>query len=193
MINEDKKVVFIHLSKTGGIWSESILEKYGFEIINLKRRDGHIPNLPEYKNYFTFGFIRNPVAWYKSLYRFFKTNNWKLQSGRDFSDLKCNNINEFLDIIREQNRFDLNKTYYEFFVKNPVSYIGKYENLYEDLDLCLKINGINTSDLIKEKSKVFVNRSKKYSCELSQENLDYIIDSCEDIFTKFNYKKEDVE
>jgi len=193
MINKDKKIVFIHMSKTGGIWSQSVLDKYGFKIIDLKINGGHIPNSLDYEDYFTFGFVRHPIAWYKSLYRFFKTNDWKLKNDADFSDLKCNNINEFIDIIREQNIFNLENIYNEFFVKYPVSYIGKYENLYEDLELCLKVNGINASNLIKDKSRTLINSSKKYDCELSREKLEYIFDSCEEIFNKFNYKKEDTE
>lgn len=193
MINKEKKIVFLHLSKTGGIWANSILEHYDFEIINLKKNGGHLPNSAKYNDHFTFGFIRHPVAWYKSLYRFFKTNNWVLQSGGNFTDLKSDNINEFLAIIKSRNRFDLIQMYDEFFVKHPVSYIGKYENLYDDLDLCLRLNGVDATDLIKEKSRAIINKSEKYDCDISQDNLNHIFDYCDKMFDKFNYKKENVE
>lgn len=198
MINEKQKIVYLHLSKTGGSWSRGILEQHDFKIIDIKSFGGHLPNSPKYKDYFTFGFVRHPVSWYKSLYRFFKTNDWVLNSnggfsGAVFTDLKSDNINDFLDTIRRKDKFDLNEMYNRFFVEHPVSYIGKYENLYEDLHLCLKLNGINATNLIRNRATHYVNKSNAYDCNLSPENLEYIYDSCDDIFKTFNYKKDETE
>jgi hypothetical protein len=71
----DANALFIHIPKTGGVWIEDALAACGIETAPPPRRQGvswrhPLPTdiLGTYD--FTFAFVRHPVAWYESWWRF---------------------------------------------------------------------------------------------------------------------------
>ena len=73
IINHEYKFVFIHVPKAGGCSIRGVLEGY------TERNQFHktIRDIPEEcKEYFKFGFVRNPWDRMVSLYHFLMNNNW---------------------------------------------------------------------------------------------------------------------
>src|SRR4030042_1961966 len=82
-----KKVLFIHLPRTGG----TFIREYGKATkcinyyANYKQRDGHLPTskIDDPDRWFKFGLIRNPYDWYVSQYHYFigKSSEKLLETG----------------------------------------------------------------------------------------------------------------
>jgi|SaaInlV_165m_DNA_1040744.scaffolds.fasta_scaffold33679_1 hypothetical protein len=182
MINKEKGMIFLHLSKTGGTTVSKILKNHGFVNIDLSINGGHIGYREDFKEYFTFGFIRHPERWYKSLYRFFKGLDWMVGVA-DFTRYKSDNINDFIDKVIENNQYIMGGLVSEFF-NEDVSFIGKMENLMEDLDRVLSMHNINMTH---DERNIKINVSKKYPDEINQEHKDWIRETCSEIYDRFSY------
>jgi hypothetical protein len=185
MINEEKNMVFLHLSKTAGITVAKILGNHGFVNIDLSINGGHIGYREDFKEYFTFGFIRHPERWYKSLYRYFRGLEWvvpKDDGVADFTRYKSDNINDFIDKLIDNNEFIMGDVVSEFF--GDSSFIGKTENLMEDLDRVLSMHDINMTH---DERNIKMNVSKKYPDEIDREHKDWIRKTCSEIYGRFSY------
>ena len=185
MINEKKKIVFLHLSKTAGITVTTILENHQFVPIDLEHNAGHIGYRSCFDNYFTFGFIRHPEQWYISLYRFFRTHDWKIKT-KSFEEYRSDNINDFIDNLIRTNNFMLGEVFEKFF-GDSTDFIGKTENLIHDLDKVLSLHGIQMSQT---ETCIKFNVSKKFPAEIDQEHKEWIRASCDLIYKRFGYEYE---
>jgi len=183
MINEEKRLVFLHLSKTAGITVAKILGNHGFVNIDLSINGGHIGYREDFKEYFTFGFIRHPERWHKSLYRYFRGLGWRINKiNADFTRFKADNINDFIDKLIDNNEFILGDMTSGFF--GDSDFIGKTENLMEDLDRVLSMHDINMTP---HERRIKMNVSKKYPDEIDQEHKDWIRSTCSEIYDRFSY------
>jgi hypothetical protein len=124
--------------------------------------------LPEdiFKNYFKFGFVRNPWDRLVSYYVFVKNNK------RHFLYEKYNSFYSFDDFIMWIIENDMGFKQKEYFYDNDnnlmVDYVGKFENLNDDFNKIAKEINIKETELpVKKKSS---NRSsyKDYYSEKSQ-------------------------
>ena len=145
MINHEKKIIFVHIPKTGGTSIESL-----FCSSNLYGKEKHLMS-HEYdpkhlKSYFKFSFVRNP--WDRSLsYYFFRLQKSYEMFGHGDSFL---NWMKFLHNCRDNEhknnffQFYLSiQNQYEFIFRNDclmIDYVGKFENLQQDFNtVCDKI------------------------------------------------------
>ena len=154
MYNEEKDALFIHFSKTGGVWTQNILSKFGFRIIDLSIKGGHlgIRDLDFVtKNTYTFGFVRNPISWHISLFNFLDSNNWKYEG---LSRYKSSSLNEYLSKIYINPNQDA--AFSVWF--NDIFGIGsdlecknifRYEEIYDSLKKALQNVNINAETEIK--------------------------------------------
>ena len=92
MFHKKSNLAYLHLPKTGGWYVSHILKKLGFQNINMNYNGGHVDvkHLPT--DTYTFGFVRHPVSWYRSLFNFFSNSNWDHRS----DIFKSEDINQFL-------------------------------------------------------------------------------------------------
>jgi len=161
-----KKGIFYHVPKTGGVWVRSVLKlmrlvehEYHEDILpmgELNLRAEHVSPLHADKSVVgdkpSFAFIRNPIAWYKSI--------WKYKSQGGWTDVyvkyKDKDFNVFMKNIMDISPGFLTRMYKEF---DGVDYLGKQENLENDLisiletlgeevdyDIVGKVKPLNTSD-----------------------------------------------
>ena len=199
----DRSICFLHMPKTGGAWIKSILRQDptfigNFEYTLLTGEQtglyGHTPS-PGGFNY-EFGFIREPVSWYTSLYRFQASPPKALGNYRFFFDksLAADNINDYVDNIRKNpyTYLKMEKMYrYVFSIgkKNECKNIFKFENLAENLSTALKQGGLDTDHII-EKDKEKKNVSTYVLEEpMTESTKQYIYESCDHIYKKFNYER----
>ncbi len=147
--------VFFHIPKTGGSWvDESLKATFGKHYMRLNLELGfhadingiHIPKSKVKTNKFTFSFVRHPLTWYKSCWKFNydkmeRDKNKPLLDGEpEYFDGQnvlrdhcgSTDFNEFIDNIIKK----FPNGYYSTVVKENegVDYMGKQEYLY--LDLC---------------------------------------------------------
>lgn len=187
---------FLHIPKTGGSWVTAILnsqnltsEYYGHKHAdydhNLFQNQlgirHHLSKVVEHVNHrlrikkslvehapFRFCFVRHPINWYESYWRFMEDNNWhgwgKVNSAANWhptailEEFGSPDFNEFMfNVIRNRPGY-VSELYFSY-TKPGISFIGKNENLREDLAKVL-----NKMKLTFDKTKVLgsqrVNKSR---------------------------------
>lgn len=178
---------FLHLPKTGGAWILKCLEyaEIDFQEIDPERkiRGGHTGYYYNKERGFSFSFIRNPFDWYRSLFKF----NIGTQTRPEWEQ---EDINKFVRDMTTSGHslFEISK--YFFGYDYEISFIGKYENLYEDLidslNFAIELNV--DEEKIREYSKRVTNSTHKIMVEdytTETKNLIYSADSY--IFRRFKY------
>ena len=167
MISHELKCIFIHIPKCAGssINQQLKLDSVGFS--------GHSPASyhSEYKNYFSFTFVRNPYDRVVSAYKYFR----KLKEGHrwykrnsiisdaanamDFNEF-VNHIPDFMKLMKkEEGSFQsgIHFQAYDYFLDFNIDYLARFENIQEDYAYILaklklpranlrKINSTNNSD-----------------------------------------------
>jgi hypothetical protein len=211
-INHDKKAIFIHIPKNGGSYVAEVLSKYyGFKNYYLQRPDhasfclgkdssvdkhenkihgtlvyyktspyiNRIMGMNEKKwsNYFIFTFIRNPYDRIVSGWNYVNNSNNKV-AFKQFINMNVNSY-DYWHAFMSQSRhlIDLN-------AKIRADYIGKFENLEEDLKSVLNRLGYNVVH------KPFVKNGKKhdkYITYYDNESLEKVNLICKEDFTNFDY------
>lgn len=178
---------FLHLPKTGGTWISECLDYLGVESEEIdpehEIKGGHTGYYYKREPGFSFSFIRNPFDWYKSLFKFNKGSEMRLDWERE-------DINKFVRDMTASGHslFEISK--YFFGQDYEVSFIGRYENLHEDL-----INALNFGmeinldvEKIMKYSKKITNSTNKIEVEdysTETKNIIYSVDSY--IFRRFHY------
>ena len=150
MIDHKNKLIFLHIPRTGGHY---ISEKLGAYIINEKRH-----TLPDFykqrygriwDQYYKFTFVRNPwdrvvSAWSRIIA---KKEKWfdcnQLKNDQYFGDVIYRNFQEFL---KGKFWFDTHFNPQMKWIIYPLDFIGKYENLDNDLKKVFNDNNIEWSD-----------------------------------------------
>jgi hypothetical protein len=133
----NERLLFIHIPKTAGTWAEGAMRRAG---VALERfAPGPHPQLstmPPRGGRFTFSFVRDPLAWYRSLWSFRQrgaTEAWKRIGPAidlDFPD--------FLAEMAERKGwlYDFYKLYVE-----GIDFVGRKEHLADDLVTALRLAG----------------------------------------------------
>jgi len=128
----NEKFIFYHIPRAGG---HSMVQILYNKMIPFKYtgspHDNYETVPPEGK--FTFLFIRHPLEWYRSWWKFQLTQS--LNITREFYD-KCwdEDFNVFIDNVIEKTPGYLNH-YYRWFIGEPsvISFIGRQELYIKDL------------------------------------------------------------
>jgi hypothetical protein len=137
----NERLLFVHIPKTAGTWVAEAMAAAGLECdpvgadVHPKRRE--LPQRP-----FTFAFVREPISWYRSLWRFHRRlpqSGWK-----HLDELFDLDLPEFLEQVATRHPGWLT-TYYELFVGPPedqIDYVGCQENVRSELVAALTAAGV---------------------------------------------------
>lgn len=141
----ERKALFLHIPKTGGNWVRTALYLMGIEHHETKKKipssQSHaIPSHIDEDWNFSFAFVRHPVAWYESYWKF-QAGVWKrFELGvwhphRCIDECSSDDFNLFVEnCLREQPSYV--SRMYEWYLGPPnqtsVNFIGRTENLIED-------------------------------------------------------------
>ena len=108
LINHEKKFIYIHIPKTGGISVRSIISKIP-GTITANPPHGSIEFLNKKfntKDYFKFTTVRNPFDWYKSFFSF-KGSSWSHDIYTPDNKKNFNKwLNGLLDLQIDQNHLE---------------------------------------------------------------------------------------
>lgn len=187
---------FIHVPKTGGTWVLEAMDSIGLkhELINPEEdiRGGHTGFYYKQRDAFSFGFVRNPFDWYRSFYKFNKGLVTRTSGRLGLKRWSTEDVNEFVfDSIENGHHFSSQLKYF-FGNFYEISFIGKYENLCEDLIKAMYLSGeffdTGYEDTIREFYRTVVNSSANIECgEYSVEAKNAIFRVDRKIFRRFDY------
>ena len=214
-INHEKKAIYIHIPKNGGSYISEILSKnYGFKNYYLHRPDhplfclgkdksvdkhenkihgtiiyyktsNHLNkimnmDLNKWNTYYIFSFIRNPYD--------------RIVSGWNYCNKNNISFSNFIKLEKSVNSYDYWHTFMtqsRHLIDNKgkinINYIGKIENLEEDLKIILYTIGFkNITHLpFKKNSK----KHKDYKSYYDNQILKEINNIFKEDFENFDYKR----
>ena len=212
--------IFLHIPKTGGTWVEKVLQENNLLQKPLFRNktnyrmsySAHIDlsitisflNSPIMKlryplhkkatDPFIFVFIRNPIDWYQSYFKYlfkvkfkeYSNSIYSLHPMASLNNCYSKNFNTFVENILKKEPGYLTNLYARYIHSDKVSYIGKQENLAKDL-----IEALKKTNLVFDERKILefpaINKSEEQEIKWSQKNYDAILKHERLIFTRFNY------
>jgi hypothetical protein len=213
------KSTFIHIPKCAGTFVGSFLSELGIPVTAYKKPHGHLfpHQMTESYNRYNFTFVRHPYTWWPSFYEWSKKRrNLEIMLRKREAKvstnyaLMANNVLEIEDFniwIQYFGSFNLgmysnilsrylNET---SLVINPlkVNYIGKIENLYEDLYTALTLA---EEEFDKDKFKELAQSAKTnnnliananaqgYNKHITEESKELIYQAEKYAFDRFQYK-----
>ena len=144
--------LFLHIPKTGGTWVEHALPAAGVAVETAPAIDGvtfrhAIPSQLKQQYAFTFTFVRHPLSWYESWWKFqaghwdqFEPGVWHPQRGLE--SCRADDFSEFIRLCLEREPGYVTRMY-EWYIGPPghefVDFVGRYETLADDLIRALTI------------------------------------------------------
>eukprot|EP01083_Nonionella_stella_P022351 61844_1 len=196
-VNEEQKFIFIHVPKTGGSSIENMLWNRYLDSEHKPFRE--YMHCDRYKNYFTFGFVRNPYLRAISMFTYFKSGHnqkrWKIHALFE----KFDGLDGFMDYFLKTDDAWFRK--HEFFkhfkqtdylldVKHKIGFIGKFEHFERDLMHLMKILDLNIKTIPHDNNSGLY-RHNKYDKEVivTPTFVEFINDYLSKDFTEFNYTK----
>jgi hypothetical protein len=143
-----RRLVFLHLPKTGGNWVERVLTENRL----VKRRTGgkhsdRTSITESLDRARTFCFVRHPTSWYRSWFRYMRGREWRdwTWTGSDphpcveLNGLGDEDINLFIYRVLDRCPGFLGRLYDRYVPGSH--YVGCQENLARDLEAILKLEG----------------------------------------------------
>jgi hypothetical protein len=138
------KVRFLHVPKTGGTWVVGALQASGVELSIVRRPamsrvtlvEDHIglDESPDLADRFTIAFVRHPLTWWPSFWVYRRMTGWADDHPID-SCTQSDDFNEFIENVITNLPGDLSRRFeaYVGTLSHPISFIGRYEQLRDDL------------------------------------------------------------
>ena len=212
VISHGKKFIFVHNYKVAGTSIQNALENFsdnnvtslssnnklksflGFALsINTKNFPAHITanelraKIPNkmFKDYYKFGFVRNPWDWQVSLYTYMlkEENHFQHELIKSFK-----NFDEYID-WRVHEDLTLQKSFFYSGDEFLMDFVGKFENLGSDFRYICDHLAIRTELPLLNRS-----RSNRHFLHFySKDSLEMINDAFKEDITLFGYTKPELQ
>ncbi|MES2604320.1 MAG: hypothetical protein V4603_05245 [Pseudomonadota bacterium] len=138
------KSCFLHVPKTGGSWVRKAIKAAGIACEDFSLGDNHHPGLADCPcpDKFKFAFVRHPLSLYRSYWQYKMTYGWDAGNLID-NECRADNFHTFVTNVLEKLPGIYSRSLHEFVgpPDQPIEFIGKYENLVEDLVTALQLAG----------------------------------------------------
>ena len=179
--------VFFQIPKTGGTWAWKALENAGVKFTNDGGHNTYTTESTKYRK--SFAFVRKPFDFYRS-YWCYRTEN-KLTKWYLEQYCWADNFEEFIQNV-VKSRYPYVTELYRTYIGQPqvVDYIGRQENLTEDLIAILKMLDEDFDEKkLRETPKDNVSKTRP-NCHIY---LELAIDLLEqDVLNKYYYGSEGI-
>jgi hypothetical protein len=130
------KSCFLHVPKTGGSWVRKAIKAAGIACEDFSLGNNHHPGLADCPtpDKFKFAFVRHPLSLYRSYWQYKMTYGWDAENLID-NTCRSNDFHTFVATVLEKLPGIYSRSLHEFVgpPQQPIDFIGKYENLVEDL------------------------------------------------------------
>jgi len=199
IINHKNKFVFVGVSKTG---STTIHNYFGSSVPEDHKSftKWHYPvskiieDHPEVKDYFKFGFCRNPwdrmvSCWYDFSSPTSDHQGWNKPLRESFSSFEDFILNFGNTKWKNEIRFQ-SCTNYLYYENKPIDYIGKFEKFNEEVTYILNTIGKQNISYYPLRNERKANRNKDYKQYYTNDMVDIVSDLFSDDITNFGYAYE---
>jgi len=150
---KDGRVLFLHIPRTGGTFVEHVLAKLGlrdpnsYATASMTSRHGLRHDYADNDYSFSFTFVRFPLTWYESCFRYWSAQRWRefdpefnWHPWRPLHTCRADSFPEFMEnVLREEPGYVTRM--YEWYIGPPgrshVDFVGRTETLCEDLTTVL--------------------------------------------------------
>lgn len=194
-----KKILFIHIPKTGGSTIGSILTPYNMNVVEIIGHQSYKDCIKFVKPDKVFTVVRNPWDWRSSWYHYLKQDKTGIESGHEFESIQVStqNFNEHIKWLLNTDKDNFtNSNYhgenYKLFIKSQSSYIDgcdnvdilRFENLENDFESFMLSIGLEV------KLNLHVNRSqyKNYKENYNLESINFVKELYDIDITRFDYE-----
>lgn len=127
--------VFLHIPKTGGSWVKRVIQNLKLDI---KREDEGWHSVQLLPGKFTFAFVRHPLTWYQSIWAYcWKEKHWHYGQHVKLACCKDADFDAFIDKVASRFPKGFLNNFYAKWTKH-CHFVGKYENMYNDLVTALQ-------------------------------------------------------
>ena len=180
-----EKFIFFHTPKTGGSWVRRAIGNSTEVILELLKHP--LPRMIKHKPIFTFAFVRHPLTWYRSYWAYKNRVGWRPEPGMD--DLRSDTFDGFLNNVLNHGSGYLSLMF-DRRLGHHIGFVGKYENLVEDLVYAMKKSGQQFDEkALRETPPENVSPEyPKYNMDLAKK----ILKAEEAVLKRFNYS-DDIE
>ena len=136
--------------KTGGTWVRVICKNQKLTLQEAGNKHTvycELEDIQVLSSRFTFAFVRHPCSWYQSFWSWKMRTGWQMDKPFD-ACCRSDTFTGFLEQCLEHLPHGMVSTMYEKFLDKgpPIDYIGRYENLIDDLILALSCAGEEFSE-----------------------------------------------
>lgn len=143
-IDHDRKLLFIHIPKTGGTSLTSVLFPRQGETQHFPASD--LPK-EQWENYFTFAFVRNPYERILSSYTYHVKSGYRGVFARKFPRLKSMSFQEYLETfvvpMTSPNFYSQVRYVTHDQSEKKIDFVGRFERLHEDYARLLERIGVS--------------------------------------------------
>jgi hypothetical protein len=136
-------LLFIHVPKTAGTWVAKAMEAAG--LCPEPEGGSEHPFFHELdrRNRFSFAFVRDPLHWWGSEWKFRRNHHYRDLVNHPYDRWLDLGFDEFVERVTEHCPGFLSQTYDKHIgtIEDSVDFIGRYENLVDDLVKALRLAG----------------------------------------------------
>jgi hypothetical protein len=135
---------FLHVPKTGGSWVKKAIMAAGIDCQPFSPGGDHHPGLRDCPcpHKFKFAFVRHPLALYRSYWQYKMTYGWDPHNAID-QRCRAEDFHSFVTAVLTHMPGVYGQGLDQFVgtAAQPIDFIGKHENLVEDLITALQLAG----------------------------------------------------
>lgn len=185
---------FLHVPKTGGSWVKKAILASGINCESFSIKDNNHPGLREcpFPEKFKFAFVRHPLGVYRSYWQYKMTYGWDLHNPID-QNCRDDNFEAFVSHVLAKMPGVYSCCIVNFVGtdRKPIEFIGKYENLVEDLITALTMAGCHFNEnVIRALPPINVSNKQAFPAEYTPELKSAVLRTESGVMTRFGYSAD---